>query len=218
MAVCSVPNPLMSTTWPLGLPCLNARSTSMPFCWRVQVDVGDQQVERLPSRASAPRSTCCVVRISPVRALEQLRHEPARLAVVINDQNPGHRCLSAAWVDGQLDREGRAASRFAHRVMVPPCRAMTSCGDAEAEAGAASRRLGRDPGLEDARQQVCRDAGAGVADLDPHAVCGAAVARMVSVPPSGIASRLLVIEVQQRELELRRVRPDGRQIGRDLRA
>ncbi len=66
-----------------------------PVLRRIQVDVGDEQIERLPREPQRLVSPLGGPNI-PVRLVEQFRHEPARLAVVVNDQNFRH----WQWPDG----------------------------------------------------------------------------------------------------------------------
>ena len=57
--------------------------------WRIQVDVGDQEVERFPCETK--RLVCPLGRANvAARLIEQLRHEPAGLAVIVNDQDFRH--------------------------------------------------------------------------------------------------------------------------------
>src|SRR4051794_23156080 len=116
-----------------------ASVSASPTCWVVRICRSGRSSSSAMNRHVSPSSS--TIRILGMVSFRRLGH-------------------------GQLNREGGAASRFAHRANGAAVPGYDVFGDAESEPRAAPGGLGRDPGLENAGQQLRRDAPSRIADLD----------------------------------------------------
>ena len=183
---------------------------------RVEVDVRDHEIDALlPQQAQRARRILLGDNPAIVGGNE-LGDETTGLAIVVDDQDGVHRIDQArvgaaaarrVRAPRQLDGEYRSPTRLVRGVDLASVGAHHFADDAEAQARPVSDRLRRDPRLEEVRQQIGGDAGASVSHFQANAPLGARAADAERAAV-GHGVQRVGDEVQQGELELRRVRVD----------
>ena len=200
---------------------------------RVEVDVRDDQIERAPRHQRHRRGRIVRGLDLAIRLRQQLGHERARLAVVVDDQDVGHGSVSvgrqrgaagcAAAVTsvsaaGAACAGGRStvktappAARF-DTVIVPPCAPITPRAIARPRPVPRPNGLVVTHGSKIVWHQAVRHAGPAVAHLEADAV---AEPRQREGERAAFDHRVDRVghQVQQRELELHGVGLDPRQAG-----